>query len=54
MSVIINELEIVVEQPVPAGATVGSTAPAASPLQPPDIAGMDDRRARARARLAAH
>lgn len=55
MTVIINELEVVVEQPPPPGATAASAGGAASPpLQPPEIENIRERQTRMRLRLAAH
>jgi hypothetical protein len=51
MTVIINELEVVVEQPPQPAAPNGGGAPA---LQPPDIENVRERQARMRLRTLAH
>jgi hypothetical protein len=55
MAVIINELEVVVEQPKQAAPGDGARAPAAArPPTPRDIADVLERQARYAARLLAH
>ena len=59
MAVIINELEVVVEQPAPAGAAGGgggapASGAAAPPLRPLDGERIRERQARLRLRVAAH